>query len=85
MCQVNVLQAKTELSRLLQLLESGDEDEIVIARNGTPVAKMERFEEKPVTARIGAAAGAFVCTDEFEQAFTEADTAAAELFGVILP
>jgi antitoxin (DNA-binding transcriptional repressor) of toxin-antitoxin stability system len=82
MCQVNVLQAKTELSRLLQMLESGDEDEIVIARNGTPVAKLELVKEKPISARIGAAAGAFVCTDEWEQAFADADLETAKLFGV---
>ncbi len=82
MCQVNVLQAKTELSRLLQLLESGDEDEIIIARNGTPVAKLERYEQRGIHTRIGAAAGIFECTDEFEQAFTAADLPVAELFGL---
>jgi len=39
--QVNVHQAKTELSRLLMLVERGDE--VVIARNGTPVAKLVPF------------------------------------------
>jgi antitoxin (DNA-binding transcriptional repressor) of toxin-antitoxin stability system len=81
MSQVNVFQAKTELSRLLQLLESGDEDEIVIARNGNPVARLERFEEKPITARIGAAAGVFTCTNEWEQAFADTDAEVAKLFG----
>jgi prevent-host-death family protein len=35
---VNVHEAKTQLSRLLQEVEEGEE--IVIARNGTPVAKL---------------------------------------------
>jgi prevent-host-death family protein len=38
---VNVHQAKTELSRLLAEVERGAE--VVIARNGTPVAKLVPF------------------------------------------
>jgi prevent-host-death family protein len=38
MKQVNVHEAKTQLSRLLQAVEDGEE--IVIARNGEPVAKL---------------------------------------------
>src|SRR5918992_3434598 len=38
MKQVNVHEAKTQLSRLLQDVEDGEE--VVIARNGTPVAKL---------------------------------------------
>ena len=39
--QVNVHQAKTELSKLLVAVEAGDE--VVIARSGTPVAKLVPF------------------------------------------
>ena len=39
--QVNVHQAKTELSKLLLDVERGHE--VVIARNGTPVAKLVPF------------------------------------------
>jgi prevent-host-death family protein len=35
---VNVHEAKTQLSRLLQDVEDGEE--VVIARNGTPVARL---------------------------------------------
>jgi antitoxin (DNA-binding transcriptional repressor) of toxin-antitoxin stability system len=47
MKQVNVHEAKTQLSRLLQEVEEGEE--IVIARNGEPVAKLVRHvpEQKP--------------------------------------
>ena len=38
MVTVNVHEAKTHLSRLLSDVESGDE--VVIARNGQPVAKL---------------------------------------------
>ncbi len=40
MTQVNVLEAKTNLSKLLQMLEEGEEDVVVIARNGKPVANL---------------------------------------------
>ncbi|HYN53031.1 MAG TPA: type II toxin-antitoxin system prevent-host-death family antitoxin [Thermoleophilaceae bacterium] len=47
MRQVNVHEAKTQLSRLLQAVEDGEE--IVIARNGKPVAKLVAHvpERKP--------------------------------------
>ena len=34
MTQVNMLEAKTELSRLIRLLETKQEDIVLIARNG---------------------------------------------------
>ena len=40
MLQVNILEAKTEFSKLIRLLESKKEDYITIARNGKPVAKL---------------------------------------------
>ncbi|HEX9903779.1 MAG TPA: type II toxin-antitoxin system prevent-host-death family antitoxin [Propylenella sp.] len=42
---VNMLDAKTGLSRLVEAVESGAETEIIIARNGRPAAKIV-----PVTA-----------------------------------
>ncbi|MDB5526705.1 MAG: prevent-host-death protein [Rhizobium sp.] len=37
---VNMLDAKTNLSKLVDAVESGNENEIVIARNGRPAAKL---------------------------------------------
>lgn len=37
---VNIHEAKTQLSKLLEAIESGAESEIVIARNGKPVARL---------------------------------------------
>lgn len=37
---VNMLEAKTQLSKLVEAVESGAEAEIVIARNGKPAAKL---------------------------------------------
>jgi prevent-host-death family protein len=44
MRQVNVHEAKTQLSRLLQEVEDGEE--IVIARNGRPVARLVAHVEE---------------------------------------
>jgi prevent-host-death family protein len=37
---VNMLEAKTNLSRLVEQVENGSEREIVIARNGKPAARL---------------------------------------------
>ncbi len=66
MLQVNVFQAKTELSRLLSALEDGSEDNIVIARNGKPVARLIPWEEARGTVRIGAAKGKFRAPRDFD-------------------
>ena len=76
MCQVNVFQAKTELSRLIALLENGSEEEIIIARNGTPVARLVRWNREETKNRIGAAKGFFRVPDDFNAD----DGAVASLF-----
>jgi prevent-host-death family protein len=45
MTAVNVYEAKTQLSRLLERVEAGEE--IVIARAGKPVAKLVPVEGRP--------------------------------------
>ena len=40
MTTVNMLEAKTSLSKLVEAVESGAETEIIIARNGKPAAKL---------------------------------------------
>ena len=42
---INVYEAKTQLSRLLERVEAGEE--IVIARAGTPVARLVPLEKRP--------------------------------------
>ncbi len=44
MTTVNVREAKTHLSRLLAQVESGKE--VVIARNGAPVARLVPFRQR---------------------------------------
>jgi antitoxin (DNA-binding transcriptional repressor) of toxin-antitoxin stability system len=66
MMQVNVLEAKTELSKLIRLIETNCEDEIRIARNGKPVVKITAIDKKPVSNRIGVAKGKFTMPDDFD-------------------
>ena len=64
MKQVNVLEAKNELSKLIHMLESGEEDHVIIARNGVPVVKMVLYPPKNVKTRIGTAKGKFTAPDD---------------------
>lgn len=40
MTTVNIFKAKSDLSRLIEAVESGKESEIIIARNGKPAARL---------------------------------------------
>jgi prevent-host-death family protein len=61
MTQVNMLEAKTKLSKLVEAVETGAEKEIVLARNGKPVARIVPLEEPKVdtSKRLGIAEGQF--------------------------
>jgi prevent-host-death family protein len=62
--QVNVHEAKTQLSRLLQEVEEGEE--VVIARNGEPVAKLVPHAEKPKPREPGWAKGRVWMAPDFD-------------------
>ena len=59
MQSVNMLQAKSSLSRLVDAIESGQEREIVIARNGRPAAPPVPMKAASGGPRIGVAKGRF--------------------------
>ena len=65
--QVNILEAKTELSKLIRLLESKREDSITVARNGKPVVKITLVSDADVSNRIGVARGRFNTTGDFDR------------------
>ncbi len=75
MVTVNVHEAKTNLSRLLAQVEAGEE--VVIARNGKPVARLvaiqQRGKRKP-----GSMAGLFTVPDSFFDPLPEEELAAWE-------
>lgn len=64
--QVNMLEAKTDLSKLVRMLETKEEDVIYLARNGTAVAQMTLIPKSSCQKRIGAAEGKFKIPDEFD-------------------
>lgn len=72
---VNMLDAKSNLSRLVDAVESGAETEIVIARNGRPAARLVALAPARTGKRIGAAKGKFVAPEPDE----ELDAAVAAL------
>lgn len=60
MSTVNMLEAKTKLSKLVEALESGAESEIIIARNGKPAAKLVALDAAPKKKlRLGLLAGKY--------------------------
>ncbi len=63
---VNMLEAKSSLSRLVESIEQGQEREIMIARNGRPVAKLVPLDTVPSGKRIGVAKGLFVVPDSID-------------------
>jgi prevent-host-death family protein len=73
---VNMLEAKSSLSRLVEAVESGAETEIIIARNGRPAARLVAIKPASRGKRIGVAKGKFTVPDDID-----VDAAAvAELF-----
>ena len=72
--QVNVVEAKRDLSKLIRLLETGKTDAIMVSRHGKPVIKMTYVEETPVSKRIGVAKGKFKAPDDFDAANDEVYT-----------
>ena len=53
--QVNILEAKTNLSNLVRMVETGEEEVIIIARYGKPIVKMTIYQDTPISKRIGVA------------------------------
>ncbi len=67
---VNMHEAKSNLSKLIEAVENGRETEIVLARNGRPIARIVPLAKQPCKIsprRIGVAKGAFVLPDNFDE------------------
>lgn len=61
--KVNIHEAKTQLSQLLQLVSAGEE--VVIARAGKPIARLVPIE-KPPRRLLGLDAGQFDVPEDFD-------------------
>ncbi len=67
--EVNIHQAKTHLSKLLERVAQGEE--VVIAKAGKPVARLIAIKAKSSPRPIGTAKGAFVLPDDFNEPWPE--------------
>jgi prevent-host-death family protein len=76
MRQVNVHAAKTQLSKLLEAVENGEE--VVIARNGTPIARLVPHAPRPQRTGYGSLRGQIDMSR-----FDEADEEIAREFGML--
>ena len=65
---VNMLEAKTQLSRLVEAIELGEERDVVIARNGRPVARLTSLEPQRRPRQQGVAKGLFVAPESIDGA-----------------
>jgi prevent-host-death family protein len=61
--EVNIHQAKTHFSRLLERVAMGEE--VIIAKAGTPVAKLVAVNKTPKKRVFGSAKGDFTVPDDF--------------------
>ena len=61
--EVNIHEAKTHLSRSLERVAMGEE--VIIAKAGTPVAKLVPVNRQPKKRKLGSAKGEFVVPDDF--------------------
>jgi prevent-host-death family protein len=61
--EVNIHEAKTHFSRLLERVAMGEE--VIIAKAGTPVAKLVAVNKTPKKRVFGSAKGDFTVPDDF--------------------
>jgi prevent-host-death family protein len=81
MTTVDMLEAKSNLSRLVERVESGAESEIIIARNGRPAARLVPIAVPVKTSkRLGLLEGKFPSTSQEE--FDAENARIALLWGV---
>ena len=66
MATVNMHEAKTRLSQLVEAVKSGAEAEIVIAQNGKPAAKLVALDNDKLKLRWGLAKGKWVIPDDID-------------------
>ena len=65
MLSFNMLDAKNQLSKLVEAVESGSEAEILIARNGKPAARLVPLSTQS-RVRLGLARGRFTVPDTID-------------------
>lgn len=76
MCQMNVLEAKTNFSKILMILETKQEDEVIICKNNKPVAKITWMPEIDRSKFFGIAEGKWKIPDDIN----DGDDEIAQMF-----
>ena len=76
MTQVNIHEAKTQLSRLIERAENGEE--VVIARAGTPVVRLSLIHAGASGRRFGSMRGKARVDDRFFEPLPQAELSAWE-------
>jgi prevent-host-death family protein len=69
MKQVNIHDAKTNLSRLLEDVRAGDS--FLIAKAGKPIAKVSPYPEPDTASRVGFMAGQISVPDDFDSLMSD--------------
>ena len=64
MKQVNLYEAKTDLSALVEAAAAGEE--IIIAKAGKPIAKLTRLDQPETPRRLGILEGKGRASDDFD-------------------
>ncbi len=70
--EVNIHEAKTHLSRLLQKVSEGEE--VIISRAGVPVARLVAVSQEKATRALGIAKGEIWMADDFDAPMPEFET-----------
>ena len=78
MTQINLVETGSELRSLVRLLETHQEEAILFARAGKPVAELRLSQEPPVIRKPGIAKGKFHIPEGY---FGEMDREIADSFG----
>ena len=69
MGQVNIFEAKTQLFRLIELAEKGED--VIIARVGKPVARLTRYQPRKSPIRFGLMKGEIWIAEDFDAPLPE--------------
>jgi len=65
MIQVNIHQAKTQLSKLIQKAINGEE--VIIAKHNKPVVKLVQLKTETIERKIGSARGQVKISPDFDK------------------
>jgi prevent-host-death family protein len=79
--QVNIYEAKTRLSQLVDQAAAGED--VVIARNGNPVARLVPMQRRPARRVPGSLRGKIWMAPDFDE--TDPDIIDASINGPVFP